>query len=408
MARRRALAPLRRAVAALAVRAAAGWGRVSARDAAVGGAAGCVARLRWGLVGGGGGGGGARAFASAAAASDSRRGARRWAVCFAAEGGGMCSGAVEGVLRDGLRAGVRRGRLLHWSASRAGERDNARGAAGATEAEEGDGAPGGGRRTRESREYRFEQLRALGIADAAIEAWPPLLRCSFDDNIKPTFEKLRGLGMSAKAICSHPQLLGLSFEDNIKPTFDFLRDELGFSEKAIHPQLLVLRKQTLQSKFEQLRDELRIPEDKISANLLHKSIEDNLKPSFNTLVDELNFPADYVRDNPTLLALSIATIREKVLLMREHGLPEDMVINLRVLNRLLADLRANLGFLFGDEVRLPPEHVKKVMLLCKSWQLPEQWARRTAGRDVSAMSDAERAEALRGAVRCHAPQDRLR
>ena len=341
----------------------------------------------------------------------------------------MCSGAVEGVLRDGLRAGVRRGRLLHWSASRAGERDNARGAAGATEAEEGDGAPGGGRRTRESREYRFEQLRALGIADAAIEAWPPLLGysfednirptfeklrglgisakaicshpqllwCSFDDNIKPTFEKLRGLGMSAKAICSYPQLLGYSFEDNIKPTFDFLRDELGFSEKAIQPQLLSLRKQTLQSKFEQLRDELRIPEDKIPANLLHRSIEDNLKPSFNTLVDELNFPADYVRHNPTLLTLSIATIREKVLLMREHGLPEDMVTNSGVLNRPLADLRANLGFLFGDEVRLPPEHVKKVMLLCKPWQLPEQWARRTAGRDVSAMSDAERAEALRGA-----------
>ena len=232
----------------------------------------------------------------------------------------------------------------------------------------------------------------------AICSHPRLLGLSFDGNIKPTFEKLRGLGMSAKAICSHPQLLGLSFEDNIKPTFDFLRDELGFSEKAIRPQLLALRKQTLQSKFEQLRDELRIPEDKISANLLHKSIEDNLKPSFNTLVDELNFPADYVRHNPTLLALSIATIREKVLLMREHGLPEDMVINLRVLNRLLADLRANLGFLFGDEVRLPPEHVKKVMLLCKSWQLPEQWARRTAGRDVSAMSDAERAEALRGAT----------
>ena len=309
----------------------------------------------------------------------------------------MCSGAVEGVLRDGLRAGVRRGRLLHWSASRAGERDNARGAAGATEAEEGDGAPGGGRRTRESREYRFEQLRALGIADAAIEAWPPLLGYSFEDNIRPTFEKLRGLGVSAKAICSYPVLLGLSFEDNIKPTFDFLRDELGFSEKAIQPQLLSFRKQTLQSKFEQLRDELRIPEDKIAANLLSISIEDNLKPSFNTLVDELNFPADYVRHNPRLLALSIATIREKVLLMREHGLPEDMVTNFSVLSRLLADLRANLGFLFGDEVRLPPEHVKKVMLRCKPWQLPEQWARRTAGRDVSAMSDAERAEALRGA-----------
>ena len=189
-----------------------------------------------------------------------------------------------------------------------------------------------------------------------------------------------------------------NFENNIKPTFDFLRDELGFSEKAIQPQLLSLRKQTLQSKFEQLRDELRIPEDKIRANLLlDKSIEDNLKPSFNTLVDELNFPADYVRYNPKLLALSIDTIREKVLLMREHGLPEDMVTNSGVLNRPLADLRANLGFLFGDEVRLPPEHVKKVMLLCKPWQLPEQWARRTAGRDVSAMSDAERAEALRGA-----------
>ena len=131
--------------------------------------------------------------------------------------------------------------------------------------------------------------------------------------------------------------------------------------------------------------------------LLWYSFEDNLKPSFNTLVDELNFPADYVRHNPRLLALSIATIREKVLLMREHGLPEDMVTNYGVLSRPLADLRANLGFLFGDEVRLPPEHVKKVMLCCKPWQLPEQWARRTAGRDVSAMSDAERAEALRGA-----------
>ena len=121
-------------------------------------------------------------------------------------------------------------------------------------------------------------------------------------------------------------------------------------------------------------------------------------PSFDRLVDELGIPAATVRQQPDLLLCSYETLEANVLAMRAYGLPDGLATKRSLLAANPDRVATNLRFL-GEVVGLSPERVNQTMLLCKPWQLEEQWERNAAGRDASGMGQAERAKALRGASR---------
>ena len=81
----------------------------------------------------------------------------------------------------------------------------------------------------------------LGIEPKKIAAYPNLLSCSVEDNLKPTVAYLtQTLGIEPKKIAAHPNLLSCSVEDNLKPTVAYLTQTLGMELKKIaaHPNLL--------------------------------------------------------------------------------------------------------------------------------------------------------------------------
>ena len=90
--------------------------------------------------------------------------------------------------------------------------------------------------------------------DKIVVAYPPLVGCSFKDNIKPKLDSLRSeLHLTdkelAKIVLKLPQLLAHSFKDNIKPKLDSLRSELHLTDKELakialkHPPLLAAQLQ---------------------------------------------------------------------------------------------------------------------------------------------------------------------
>ena len=167
----------------------------------------------------------------------------------------------------------------------------------------------------------------LGMAKAKIAAFPQLLGCSVEANLKHTVSYLTGeLGMAKAKIAAKPQLLGYSVEANIKPTVAYLTGELGMAKAKIAawPQLLGYSVEAnLKPTVAYLKDELGMAKAKIAAwpQLLSYSVEANLKPTVAYLKGELGMAKAKIAAQPRLLGCSVeANLKPKIASLCELGL----------------------------------------------------------------------------------------
>ncbi|XP_019435666.1 PREDICTED: transcription termination factor MTERF9, chloroplastic [Lupinus angustifolius] len=151
---------------------------------------------------------------------------------------------------------------------------------------------------------RLEYLMSVGVKHRDIRKillrQPQILEYTLENNLKSHVAFLTGLGIPnsriGQIIAAVPSLFSYSVENSLKPTVRYLVEEVGINEKdlgkviQLSPQILVQRIDiSWNTRYMFLSKELGAPKDSIvkmvkkHPQLLHYSIDDGLLPRINFL-----------------------------------------------------------------------------------------------------------------------------
>ncbi|XP_061375679.1 transcription termination factor MTERF9, chloroplastic [Gastrolobium bilobum] len=155
-----------------------------------------------------------------------------------------------------------------------------------------------------SAQERLEYLFSVGVKHRDVRRillrQPQILEYTVDNNLKSHVAFLMGLGIPnsriGQIIAAAPSLFSYSVENSLKPTVRYLIEEVGIKEKdlskviQLSPQILVQRIDiSWNTRYMFLTKELGAPRDSIvkmvkkHPQLLHYSIDDGLLPRINFL-----------------------------------------------------------------------------------------------------------------------------
>eukprot|EP00966_Prymnesium_polylepis_P284424 6570748-Prymnesium_polylepis.1 len=158
---------------------------------------------------------------------------------------------------------------------------------------------------------------------------PELLWCSVEANLKPTVDYLTSeLKMKPEKIASFPQLLKYNVEANLKPTVDYLTSELKMNPKNIinQPCLLGYSVETVKQKVADLKAiGLNVSRIHTCPQILWKSVETNLKPTFEWLRDEAKISGVDPSNCANILMISLDTLKLRMQMLRDAGIPHEHV-----------------------------------------------------------------------------------
>nr|POF21321.1 transcription termination factor mterf9, chloroplastic [Quercus suber] len=158
-------------------------------------------------------------------------------------------------------------------------------------------------KTRKAQE-RLEYLLSVGVKHRDVKRiilrQPQILEYTVENNLKSHVAFLMGLGIPSsrvgQIIAAAPSLFSYSLENSLRPTVRYLVEEVGINEKdlgkvvQLSPQILVQRIDiSWNTRYIFLSKELGAPRDSVvkmvkkHPQLLHYSIDDGLLPRINFL-----------------------------------------------------------------------------------------------------------------------------
>ncbi|KAF3954241.1 hypothetical protein CMV_020390 [Castanea mollissima] len=183
-----------------------------------------------------------------------------------------------------------------------------------------------------SAQERLEYLLSVGVKHRDVKRiilrQPQILEYTVDNNLKSHVAFLMGLGIPSsrvgQIIAAAPSLFSYSLENSLRPTVRYLVEEVGINEKDLgaprdsvvkmvkkHPQLLhysiddglLPRINFLRSIGMQDSDILKVLTS--LTQVLSLSLEENLKPKYKYLINELHNEVHSLTKYPMYLSLSL-------------------------------------------------------------------------------------------------------
>ncbi|KAG7953932.1 hypothetical protein I3843_12G135000 [Carya illinoinensis] len=171
-----------------------------------------------------------------------------------------------------------------------------------------------------SAQERLEYLLSIGVKHRDVRRillrQPQILEYTVENNLKSHVSFLMDLGIPSsrvgQIISAAPSLFSYSVENSLKPTVRYLVEEVGIKEKALgkviqlSPQILVQRIDiSWNARYTFLSKELGAPRDSIVKMVLSLSLEQNLKPKYMYLINELRNEVHSLTKYPMYLSLSL-------------------------------------------------------------------------------------------------------
>ena len=187
---------------------------------------------------------------------------------------------------------------------------------------------------------RCRYLTHLGLDTQALASvlskQPSILHLSVQNSLKPRVDYFRHeLGIAsedlAKVITRNPAVLTFSVEDQIAPRVEFLKD-LGISHENV-AKLILRHPQTLQYSFDGIKEHVdflakdcKMNDDEVAKTIsrlntfFSLSLEDNLRPKYEYLIDELGGTKQTAISFPAYWSLALDTrIKPRHRFMEEHN-----------------------------------------------------------------------------------------
>ena len=191
---------------------------------------------------------------------------------------------------------------------------------------------------------RCRYLTHLGLDTQALASvlskQPSILHLSVQNSLKPRVDYFRHeLGIAsedlAKVITRNPAVLTFSVEDQIAPRVEFLKD-LGISHENV-AKLILRHPQTLQYSFDGIKEHVdflakdcKMNDDEVAKTIsrlntfFSLSLEDNLRPKYEYLIDELGGTKQTAISFPAYWSLALDTrIKPRHRFMEEHNVAPD-------------------------------------------------------------------------------------
>ncbi|CAL6346968.1 unnamed protein product [Bathycoccus prasinos] len=191
---------------------------------------------------------------------------------------------------------------------------------------------------------RCRYLTHLGLDTqelaSVLSKQPSILHLSVQNSLKPRVDYFRHeLGIAsedlAKVITRNPAVLTFSVEDQIAPRVEFLKD-LGISHENV-AKLILRHPQTLQYSFDGIKEHVnflakdcKMNDEEVAKTIsrlntfFSLSLEDNLRPKYEYLIDELGGTKQTAISFPAYWSLALDTrIKPRHRFMEEYNAAPD-------------------------------------------------------------------------------------